>query len=125
LRFKYRKFPDIDPGLDLVRRCLTQRCKCGYYLLTVHRRCQTVIEALAGGYHYPQERSGQAIKPKPVKDGYYDNPADTVRYAGELFYRAAARSGEGLDELERTEQGYANEQTEDEETNARWAWMNP
>lgn len=125
LRFKYRKFPDIDPGLDLVRRCLTQRCKCGYYLLTIHRRCQTVIEALAGGYHYPQERHGREIKPKPVKDGYYDNPADTVRYAGELFYRAAARDGEGLDELERTDQGYANEQTEDEETNARWAWMNP
>jgi PBSX family phage terminase large subunit len=121
LHFKYRKFPDIDPGLDLIRRCLTQRCKCGYYLLTIHRRCQTVIEGLAGGYHYAQERPGQAIKPKPVKDGYYDNPMDTLRYAGELFYRHAARSGEGLDELERTEQGYANEAHD--EDGDRWAWM--
>jgi len=121
LRFKYRKFPDIDPGLDLIRRCLTQRCKCGYYLLTVHRRCTTVIEGLAGGYHYPQERSGHAIKPKPVKDGYYDNPMDTLRYAGELFYRPASRGEGGLDELEQTPQGYANERPD--EPNDRFAWM--
>lgn len=119
LRFKYRKFPDIDPGLDLIRRCLTQRCKCGYYLLTVHRRCVTVIEGLAGGYHYAQERAGQAIKPKPVKDGYYDNPMDTLRYAGELFYRPASRNEDALSELESVRQWDLDPAPSEE----RFGWM--
>lgn len=86
LNFKFKKFIDIDPGLDLVRRLLRTKCKCGYYLLVIHRRCRNMIEALAGGYHYPQEKPGREAKPKPVKDGYYDNIADTLRYFLMLFY---------------------------------------
>ena len=120
LHFKYRKFPDIDPGLDLVRRCLTTRCKCGYYLLTIHRRCQAVIEGLAGGYHYGEPRSGHEIKPKPVKDGYYDNPLDTVRYAGELFYRPAMRKEESLEELEQPAAWNPRQESAGADP---WAWM--
>lgn len=86
LRFKYQKFADIDPGLDLVRKLLNTKCKCGSYLFHIHRRCSQTIEALAGGYHYPPDKIGKDGK-KPVKDGYYDNIADTVRYAAMLFYR--------------------------------------
>lgn len=87
LSFKYQKFTDIDPGLDEVRKLLRTKCPCGYYLYTVHRRCQVTIEALAGGYHYPPVKPGKEGKKKPVKDGYYDNIADTVRYAVMLFHR--------------------------------------
>jgi len=94
LRFKHKKFPDIDPGLDLVRNCLRTVCKCGHPLLMIHRRCRTLIEALAGGYHYPKDSLKGATnkKAKPVKDGYYDNPADTLRYMFELFYRPLSRA---------------------------------
>ncbi|KKM67377.1 hypothetical protein LCGC14_1471700 [marine sediment metagenome] len=89
LHFKHKKFKDIDPGLDGVRRCLKTQCKCGHRLLVLHRRCRTTIEALAGGYHFPKERpsSMEVINRKPVKDGYYDNLADTVRYHYMLFYK--------------------------------------
>lgn len=86
LRFRYRKWPDIDPGLDQVRKLLRTKCTCGVYLLVIHRRCRWLIEALAGGYHYPKERQGKEKGAKPVKDGYYDNIADTLRYTVMLFY---------------------------------------
>lgn len=87
LNFRHRKFPDIDPGLDLIRRLLRTKCPCGYYLITIHRRCQALIEAMAGGYHMVLERPGREPKNKPVKDGYYDNICDALRYSVELFYR--------------------------------------
>lgn len=90
LRFQYRKFPNIDPGLDLVRTCLKARCACGFPVFMIHRRCRSLIEAMSGGYHYPPDRPTSSIKPvreKPVKDGFYDNLADAQRYTGELFYR--------------------------------------
>lgn len=90
LRFRYRKFHNVDPGLDLVRDCLKKKCACGFPVLMIHRRCQTLIEALSGGYHYARERPTTTIKPmqeKPVKDGFYDNVADALRYTAELFYR--------------------------------------
>ena len=86
LRFRYKKFPDIDPGLDTVRRLLKNQCPCGSRLLLIHRRCRNLIEALSGGYHYPKERPGREKGRKPVKDGFYDNIADTLRYAVMLFY---------------------------------------
>lgn len=86
LRFKYRKFPDMDPGLDKVRKLIGNKCACGVHLLVIHRRCRWLIEAIAGGYHYSKDRPGVEKKPKPVKDGYYDNIADTLRYTVMLFY---------------------------------------
>lgn len=99
LHIKYKKFKDIDPGLDGVRRCLKTKCKCGYSIHMLHRRCRTTIEALAGGYHYPKEKpsSIDVVTRKPVKDGYYDNLADTVRYFYMLFYKPLSIQGnEGM-----------------------------
>ena len=116
LRFRYRKFSDIDPGLDLVRLLIRTRCKCGYYLFIVHRRCQELIQALSGGYHFPKEKPGLEQKKKPVKDGWYDNVADTVRYMAELFYRPAMLGNmveaEGVPVIGAT-------------SDDPWAWMNP
>lgn len=97
LRFRYRKETNIDPGLDLVRDFLRTKCKCGYFGLTIHRRCGNVIDALAGGYHYPEKQSGDKAR-KPIKDGYYDDLADTLRYAG-TNYMKQLRHGVVLDEL--------------------------
>ena len=74
---------------------------------------------MAGGYHYPPEKSGREIKPKPVKDGFYDNPLDTVRYAHELFYRPANRDDSALDELERAGEKLVVEARESDP----FAWM--
>jgi len=95
LAFRSKKFKDIDPGLDHVRRSLGTKCRCGWPILMIHRRCRTSIEALTGGYHYPKERpsSVEVMKRKPVKDGYYDNIADTIRYMGMLFHRPLSLQG--------------------------------
>lgn len=100
LRFRYKKFPNIDPGLDLIRVLLRQGvCKCGRPTMYFHRRCQTTIEAFEGGYHYPKVPYGREERTKPVKDGWYDNSADSVRYVGELGYRPAAVDQGMLDRL--------------------------
>lgn len=116
LRFHARKFPDVDPGLDLMRKCLRTKCPCGSPLLMLHLRAETMAEAFAGGYHYPPEKVGAAGQPaqkKPVKDGHYDNFVDTARYAGELFYRSRSKGEDFLRELAGETTGYANE----------WGWM--
>lgn len=99
LQFRHKKFPDITVGLDLVRGALREKCACGHYIFLVHRDCRNVIETLAGGYHYAALKPGKEEKPKPVKDGFYDNVADTIRYAGELFYRPATRDPSFMDDL--------------------------
>ena len=117
IRLKHKKFADIDPGLDLVRLCLRTVCKCGHPLLIIHRRCRSLIEALAGGYHYPKDslKGSTNKKSKPVKDGYYDNVADTLRYAMELFYRPLSRA-ENEDILAALDE----DQRIPEE---KWSWM--
>lgn len=80
LRFRYRKVVNIDPWLDLIRKQLrSPLCRCGWAHVLIHRNCRNVIDALAGGYHYPEKPSGAAAL-KPLKDGYFDNVADSVRY---------------------------------------------
>lgn len=115
LRFRYRKWPDIDPGLDRVRKLLRTKCACGVYLLFIHRRCRWLIEALAGGYHYPKERAGKEKGAKPVKDGYYDNVADTLRYMVMLFYVPIENGVEFATELTTTSMLVEPEP---------WEWMN-
>ena len=115
-----QKFKDIDPGLDRVRECLRTVCKCGFPLLMIHRNCRTTIEAIAGGYHYPKEGSSGATskKAKPVKDGFYDNPADTVRYMGMLFYAPLFLETDPniLKMLEENSAQYVGDEPS-------WAWM--
>lgn len=102
LTFRYTPVRDIDPALRFIRELLRTKCQCGHYLLEVDRECPEVIETFLGGYHYPKDKGGM-VKPdaKPVKDNYYDNIADAVRYPGWNLYRAA-RQDEGLmSELEK------------------------
>lgn len=99
LRFQYRKFPNIDPGIALIREALATRCHCGAQTFTVHRRCAQAIDMLAGGYHYLPEKAGRAPVIKPHKDGLYDNLADSIRYVGELAFRLARLDPRTMDAL--------------------------
>lgn len=115
IRFRYRKFPDIDTGLDLIRRLLRTKCQCGYYLYMTHRRNRNLIEALSGGYHYPKSKPGKERGIKPLKDGFFDNIADTLRYTAELFYRPAEQG-----QMQVADEFY--DHAEQPERN-RWDWM--
>lgn len=86
LVFRSRRLP-IEPGLALIRQALGTVCACGRPRLIVDRRCKTLIDTLAGGYHYEKIRYDHALKEKPVKDGLYDNVADALRYCGENVWR--------------------------------------
>lgn len=87
LRFRYRKVINIDPSLDLMRKRLrAPLCRCGWPVVLIHRQCRSVIDMLAGGYHFPEKADGAAAL-KPYKDGYFDNVADSVRY--EFLLRVA------------------------------------
>jgi hypothetical protein len=100
LRFKYRHLPNVDPGLALVRDALRTRCRCGKPVLQVHRACRHTLDMFSGGYHYPAAKPGAPVtREKPVKDGFYDNLADTVRYAGENYYRLLRADPRVLDTL--------------------------
>jgi hypothetical protein len=80
LRFRYRKVANLDPGLDIIRKQLRAGiCRCGWHPVLIHRSCRSVIDALAGGYAYPEKQDGMSAL-KPRKDGYFDNVADSVRY---------------------------------------------
>lgn len=88
LSFRYKRC-NLEPGLALVRASFQTMCECGQPVIIIHRRCNTLIDACAGGYHYSQDKPGKELNEKPVKDGYYDNVADSFRYAGECFFREA------------------------------------
>jgi hypothetical protein len=99
LRFKYRKTMNIDPSLDLMRKQLrAPLCRCGWPVVLIHRQCRNVIDALAGGYHYPEKADGAAAL-KPSKDGYFDNVADSVRYEYLLRVAEELRPGGPLTAL--------------------------
>lgn len=102
LQIRYTAMRDVDPSIRFIRDLLRSKCPCGHYLLEVDRECPEVIEMLQGGYHYPKDRAG-LVKPdgKPVKDGYYDNIADSVRYTGWNLYRAARQDAGFMSELEK------------------------
>lgn len=102
LQFRYTHVRDIDPGVRLIRDLLATRCECGHYLLEVDRECPEVIEMFLGGYRYPKDRYGQ-LKPhaKPLKDDYYDNIADAVRYLIWNLYRVARQDPGFMSELEK------------------------
>ena len=102
LHIRYSHIRDIDPGVRLIVEMLRDKCECGHFLLEVDRECSEVVEMLNGGYHYPKDRTG-TVRPhaKPVKDGYYDNIADSLRYAVWNFYRVARQDEGFMQELEK------------------------
>ena len=77
LKFRFRKITNIDPALDKIRKMLrAPDCACGLPVIQFHRNCRNVIDGFAGGYHLPKNRPLD----KPVKDGFYDDFMDSLRY---------------------------------------------
>jgi hypothetical protein len=111
LRFRYRKVVNIDPILDLIRKQLrAPLCLCGWAHVLINRSCRNVIDALAGGYHYPEKQDGTAAL-KPHKDGYFDNVADSVRYEAMNRVQYELRGGsvmEALRDPSPTQDGFAS-----------------
>jgi hypothetical protein len=112
-QWRYTKLFDIDPSLDFIRTQLEKpKCKCGRYLVEVHRRCRHLIDGWLGGYHCPPNRPSD----KPVKDGFYDDICDSARYA---IWNYLRREVLGFDDareyVPQSAQRYASP----------WEWMDP
>src|SRR5262249_5060882 len=101
LRFVSKKISDIDPGLALIRDQFKKGlCACGVPVLGIHRRCKHVIDAFAGGYHYPEYKQlALPQKERPIKDGFYDDFADSLRYVAENYVRRELRDPGLIDAL--------------------------
>jgi hypothetical protein len=97
----------VEPGVAMIRQAMKDTCPCGLPRLLIHRECHVTLDTFAGGYHYPKEASGKPLVDKPYKDGYYDNVADSIRYAGEAFYRPLLINPAALDEINQDVDGHS------------------
>ena len=115
LKFRFRKITNLDPGLEQIRKLLRlPTCKCGLPVVGVNRECRNVIEGFAGGYHLPKNRP----QDKPVKDGFYDDYMDSVRYVFLNYISMELLDPGLLDELARQ-----NSPRRDGAPSPGWAWM--
>ncbi len=67
---------EIVRRVDATRRKMALR-QDGNYGMLIDPSCEILIEALAGGYHYP-EVIDKPENEKPEKDGYYDHLANCL-----------------------------------------------
>lgn len=103
LNFSYKKC-DVEPGLRMIRDFLRlPACACGESPFLVHRKCRYVIEGLQGGYHLKRDVAGKAMKEDPLKDGFYDDFLDSVRYAAEHHLRPELIDAKMLETLDKTD----------------------
>lgn len=83
------KWCPVSPGVEMIRRFLALPvCECGQPRFLIHRTCRDTIEAFIGGYHLAQDKIGKSQKDEPIKDGFYDDYMDSVRYGAEHHLRA-------------------------------------
>ena len=103
LNFSYKKC-DVEPGVRMIRDFLKlPECKCGQSRFLVHRKVRHVIEAFQGGYHMRRAVAGKGVKEEPVKDGFYDDFMDSVRYATEHHLRSELIDPKLIDALDKTD----------------------
>ena len=103
LRFGY-KACDVEPGLRMIRDFVRlPECRCGESPFLAHRRCRYVIEGFQGGYHMKREQAGKGLKEEPIKDGFYDDFMDSVRYAAEHYLRQELIDPKLIEALDKTD----------------------
>lgn len=73
------KVTTIDEGLRTIRLWLERLINHEPAIQFDREGCPVLIAAMEGGYAYPEDLGGTADH-KPVKDGFYDHPADAFRY---------------------------------------------
>lgn len=80
------KYSKIPPTVDRMRDYMTETFR-GLPCFQVERHPSTriVIDALNGGYRYPEATPGEAEPDVPEKDGFYEHIMDTLRYTALNF----------------------------------------
>ena len=85
------KYSLVPPTVDRMRDYMVDTCtvngRSGVPCFQVERHPSTriIVDALNGGYKYPESKSGKPEPEKPDDDGYYIHPMDTLRYTGLNF----------------------------------------
>jgi hypothetical protein len=74
IQIRYRSSRIAD-GVGLIRKLLQRIINGGALLQFSESGCPILIEAMRGGYHLDLKKGEE-----PVKDGFYDHPADAYRY---------------------------------------------
>ena len=85
IHFLRRKMA-VEPSLDTLRSLWKSQCRCGLSRLLVDRQCRMLIEALEGGYRYPQKKDG-TFGDQPTGDHRYEDVGDAHRYSVENFLK--------------------------------------
>lgn len=88
LPFRYR-YMNIEPSLQYMRGLLKPKepCPCGLPYIRISPKCNVLLDALDGGYHFSKPRNGGPTGIKPVKDKYFDDIADAWRYGAENYVK--------------------------------------
>jgi PBSX family phage terminase large subunit len=79
----YRRMP-VMQRVYIIKKLLTT-LRGDRPALQIHPDCQILIEAMMGGYHFPETDSPK-VKEEPFKDGYYDHVIDALGYAVSIYY---------------------------------------
>jgi hypothetical protein len=69
----------IRSGLEIMVDYLSRLTRGGGSAFQIHPRCKATIQCLAHGYRW-QEGRDDRVRDAPLKDGFYDNGADSLRY---------------------------------------------
>lgn len=76
---KKKSIEDIDQWLEKVRK--DREGNIAPAVKIDAHKCPITIEAFEGGYAWPKSRDGRISREEPLEDGYYEHPADSIRYA--------------------------------------------
>jgi len=79
----YRRTPVLE-RVYMIKKLLTT-LRAGRPVLQIHPRCEVLIDAMLGGYHFPETTSPK-VKDEPFKDGYYDHVVDALGYAVSIYF---------------------------------------
>ncbi len=74
-----RPTPSVRDGIEIIVDYLTRLLPGGRSAFQIHPRCKATIQMLAHGYRWQQGRDDR-LRGMPLKDGFYDNGADALRY---------------------------------------------
>ncbi len=83
----YRK-RDFEIGITLIRERLKLR-NDGEPGILIHDEFVDAMDAVLGGYHFPEDRKSGAKNEYPAEDGYFIHLMDTIRYKANCLFEPA------------------------------------
>jgi len=69
----------VRSGIEVMVDYLTRTLPHGRAAFQIHPRCQATIQCLQHGYRWKKGRD-ERLRDEPMKDGFFDNGADSLRY---------------------------------------------